>query len=118
MALHNIRGREGERLAALFLELNGFEVLACNWRYRHYEIDIVASRDRVLHCVEVKTRHNTVFGHPEDGVSRKKFGYLKIAAEQFLAEYPVPARLQFDILAISLLNGRKPEYFFIEDVYF
>jgi len=117
MALHNLLGQEGERLAAAFLEANGFSVIASNWRHRHYEIDIVAIKENVLHCVEVKTRHSTRFGYPEDGVSRKKFSNLKIAAEQFMHQYRIDRRLQFDILAISLQAGQEAAYFFIEDVY-
>jgi putative endonuclease len=65
----------------------------------------------------VKTRHNHVFGYPEESVSKKKFGNLKKGAEYFMHRYPAWKRLQFDILSISVFKDRKEEFFFIEDVY-
>jgi putative endonuclease len=117
MALHISRGKEGEALALEYLLKKDFDIITCNWRHRHYEIDIIASRDNILHFIEVKTRHNHTFGYPEESVSRKKFENLKKGAEYFMHRYPLWKRLQFDILAISRCKNKKEEFFFIEDVY-
>lgn len=117
MALHLSKGREGEFLACAYLRKKDFDIVTCNWRHRHYEVDVIAQRDGVLHFVEVKTRHNTRFGFPEEAVTRKKFTCLKKAAESFMNKYPLCDRLQFDILSILRRDNRPDEYFFIEDVY-
>ena len=117
MALHNERGKEGESLACGYLSGRGYEVEICNWRSGHYEIDIIATKEGILHFVEVKTRHNLTFGYPEEGVSKKKFNNLKKAASCFLFQYPNIRKIQFDILSILREKDKPIEYFLIEDVY-
>ncbi|MFT3750175.1 MAG: YraN family protein [Agriterribacter sp.] len=116
MANHNNTGKKGELLAADYLKSKGFTILHNNWRYSHYEIDIIVSRDNTLHFIEVKARRSTKFGLPEESVSHKKMQNLVNAAEEFLYQYPEWKRVQFDVLAITI-NGQSAEYFFIEDVY-
>jgi putative endonuclease len=43
---------------------------------------------------------------------------LKIAAEEYQYRNPQWKYLQFDVLAITIINGKPVEYFLIEDVYF
>ena len=76
MAQHISLGKYGEQLAADFLANRGFSILHKNWRHGHREIDIIAVKDKTLHFIEVKTRRNTNFGYPEEGVNRKKIIYL------------------------------------------
>jgi putative endonuclease len=116
MALHIVTGKTGEDLAAEWLSNKGFEIMTRNWRYGRYEIDIIASRASILHFVEVKSRNSTLFGYPEDSVSRKKLNNILQGAAGWLVEYPDHRRIQYDILAITL-NKSAPEYFLIEDVY-
>ena len=42
MATHNELGRLGEDEALFYLTLKGYHLLDRNWRFEHYEIDIVA----------------------------------------------------------------------------
>ena len=116
MAVHITIGKEGEELALRFLRKKDFEILTVNWRYSHYEIDVVAVKEDVVHFIEVKTRYNRSFGYPEESVSKKKFRSIKKGAEFFMRKYPRWKRIQFDILAISRSKSGD-EYFFIEDVY-
>ena len=118
MALHNTLGKLGEILALSWLKKNGYEVVEHNWRYGRFEIDVVAVKKGVLHFVEVKSRYESPFGHPEDGVTRKKFNRLKIAAQGYMNKQPGHRWIQYDILAITFHRGREPAYFFLEDVYF
>ena len=117
MALHITRGKEGEVLALFFLRKKEFEILISNWRHSHYEIDVIATKEGILHFIEVKTRHGTAFGYPEEAVSRKKFTNLKKGAEFFCRRYPGWKRIQFDILSINCFKDKKEEFYFIEDVY-
>ena len=117
MALHNKKGKDGELLAGEYLEKMGFEVKIRNWRSGHYEIDIIAMREGMLHFIEVKTRHSTTFGYPEEGVTKKKFNNLKNAAASFLSRNGNFLKIRFDILSILRLPGKPVEFFLIEDVY-
>ena len=80
-------------------------------------MDIIASRGDVLHFVEVKTRHSSEFGLPEESVSNKKLENLRKCSEAFLDEHPGWKRVQFDVVAITRLRGAPAELFFIEDVF-
>jgi putative endonuclease len=117
MAYHNITGSTGETMAAKYIIENGFALLHQNWRHSHCEVDIIASKENVLHFIEVKTRRSKKFGLPEDAVSKKKIRNLINASEEYLFQFPQWSRIQFDILAIMILTNEPVEYFFIEDVY-
>lgn len=114
---HIERGRNGEVLAAKYLQQAGFSIKHCNWRYKQYEIDIIAEKNNIIHFIEVKTRHTTTFGFPEESVNRKKFKKIQKAASVFLTRYDYEMKIQFDIVAITHLAGKEIEYFFIEDIY-
>jgi len=117
MAQHNQTGLTGEVMAAKHLMKKGFTILQQNWRHTHWEVDIIATKDSILHFVEVKTRRTKKFGHPEEAVSKKKIQNLINAAEEYLYQNPEWKRIQFDILSITMLKGEPVEYFLIEDVY-
>jgi putative endonuclease len=116
MGRHLLTGKRGEELAASWLKHYGFSIIDINWRHSHYEIDIIAEKNTVLHFVEVKTRSGKQYGQPEESVSETKFSNLVNAAEEFLHQNQQWKKVQFDILSISYLNGYI-EYYFIEDVY-
>jgi len=99
-----------------FIE-TGFEILQQNWRHSHWEVDIIAAKDGILHFIEVKTRKTKKFGHPEESVSKKKIQNLINAAEEYLYLHPQWQRIQFDILSISIIKNEPVAYFLIEDVY-
>ncbi|HMJ45785.1 MAG TPA: YraN family protein [Ferruginibacter sp.] len=117
MASHNQTGLSGEGMAVKHLIEKGFDILHQNWRHSHWEVDIIASKDGILHFVEVKTRKTKKFGHPEESVSKKKIQNLIDAAEEYLHLHPQWQRIQFDILSITILQHEPVEYFLIEDVY-
>jgi putative endonuclease len=117
MAHHNTTGKVGERMALGYLLEKGFVILHQNWRHSHWEVDVIASLDGILHFIEVKTRRTKKFGYPEEDVSRKKVKNLINASEEFLYAHPEWKRIQFDILSINLLKNEPAEFFFIEDVH-
>lgn len=117
MAFHNQTGSTGEALAVTYFIERSYVLLHQNWRHSHWEVDIIASKNGVLHFIEVKTRRSKTFGLPEDGADKKKIRNLINAAEEFLYQYPEWKRIQFDILSISIIKKEAVEYFLIEDVY-
>lgn len=117
MAGHIQLGQRGEQWAADFLIGKGFVILHRNWRYSHYEIDIIAIHKDVLHFVEVKIRSSKKWGLPEEAVTKKKFERLLQAADEFLFQHPQYRHVQYDIVAINTAKNSEPQIFFIEDVY-
>lgn len=111
-------GNKGEELAAQALIERGFNILERNWQFRHWEVDIIASKDNRLHFIEVKTRKNKVFGYPEESITRDKMKSLKNAAEAYQEKHPAWKYIQFDVVAICLLDEKVLDFLLIEDVYF
>jgi len=108
----------GEKMAANYLISLGYEVLYRNWRYKHLEIDLIVSKNSLLHIVEVKTRSSIQFGYPEQFITVKKMQFLKNAAALFQYENPQWKYLQFDVVSIFFNENKIWELLLIEDVYF
>lgn len=117
MASHNTLGKNGEALAEIYLTEKGYTILHKNWRYSHYEIDIIAQKENRLHFIEVKTRTTDYYGYPEESVTPKKFHYLQQAADEYLYQYPGYKWVQYDVLSIILKNKQPAIFFLIEDVF-
>lgn len=117
MALHNELGKEGEERAAQWLIAKGYIILHRNWRHSYHEIDIIASKGKFLHFIEVKARRASSLGNPEDSVTKKKFKNLQKAADEYLFRNPGHQWIQYDILSITVQKNGDADYFLIEDVF-
>lgn len=117
MSTHVELGKEGEAMAEKFLSSKGFTILHRNWRYSHYEIDLIALKNGIPHFVEVKMRSSSKFGWPEQNVTKKKIRDLLQAAEQFLYKHRQYRNFRLDVLSIVAHPKGETEYFFMEDVY-
>jgi putative endonuclease len=117
MASHNETGKQGEELAARWLKEHGYELLHRNWRHSHYEIDIVATKGKFLHFVEIKTLNAPTDCFPEASVTKKKFKHLQKAVDEYLFLNPGHKWIQYDVLSIIIHSGRECEYFLLEDVF-
>ena len=107
MSEHNDVGREGEALAANFLQQKGYEIVDRNWRYGPKEIDIVARDGDTMVFVEVKTRSTLAFELPQEAVTKKKMKNLVEAADAYMIQNNIDLEGRFDIVAV--LNGNPPK---------
>ena len=71
MARHNETGKLGEQLARNWAEENGYSIRTQNWRYGHWEIDLVASRAGRLHFLKSKPEGQTGSGILKNWWTRK-----------------------------------------------
>ena len=111
MAKHNKLGKEGELIAFMILQRDGFTVLETNWRFQKAEIDVIAKKDGFLVFIEVKTRSSKKFGRPEDAIDKKKIALYKNAAEGYLEQYPTEDEIRFDVVSIIIAkDGTQIEY--------
>ena len=106
-------GSIGEQSAVGWLSGLGFEILHRNYRNGRIEVDIVAVRNKILYCIEVKTRTSDVFGCPEEFISLLKINQMKMAAERLLYKYGECVEVQLYILSLCMNNNRL-EFFFEE----
>lgn len=118
MSWNKTTGNKGEELAANYLLTKGYQIIERNWRFRYAEVDIIAAKENRLHFFEIKTRTSGKYGKPEESMSHKKMNMLKIAAEEYQYKNLHWKYVQFDVLAITIINDEPVEYFLIEDVYF
>lgn len=110
-------GKTGEELAEAWLIEKGFSIAERNWRYSHYEIDIIAMKNGIPHFVEVKTRSSYKFGPPENKVKNKKTRDLLKAADEYMYRHREFRNFRIDILSINIRHNGEAEYFYIEDVH-
>ncbi len=108
-------GNKGEELAADFLVVRGYEIVARNYRYKHAEIDLIVKKDNCLIFVEVKTRSSSSFGEPETFVTDKKAAKVMEGAEQYMIEINWHGSIRFDI--VSVKTGRPPVVVHFEDAF-
>jgi putative endonuclease len=112
-----IQGKAGEDLAARFLERNGLKIIERNYRFERGEIDLIAEEGDEIVFVEVKARHSTVYGSPEDAVTEEKQEQVHTVAEGYLFEHNIDNRpCRFDVVAIEFKND-KAEIRHIRDAF-
>ncbi len=103
------RGHIAEYLAAVFLMLKGYRIVAIRHRTRLGEIDIIARKGDLAVFAEVKSRRDEQ--EAIDAVSFSSQRRIRAASDLWLARQPDFARLsqRYDIVAI--LPGRWPRHF-------
>lgn len=111
-----LRGRRGEVLAACWLCLKGYRLLARNFRSGAGEIDLIARRGATLAMVEVKTRDD--LASASEALGARQRTRIVRAAEAFLQQRPHLAQLsiRFDVILVAprrlprhLLDAWRPD---------
>ena len=111
-------GDLGEKVVIEYLKREKYQILAQNYHRKVAEIDIIASKDRIVHFVEVKTfSHETIDGmeravsygtyQPEDLVDIRKLRKLQQGIAIWLQEYQFAGEWQLDIAAVRLAGSQK-----------
>ena len=99
-------GAQGEARAARFLVKRGYRIVERNVRLAGVEVDLIATRGRVVAFVEVKTRRTGRFGPPEMAVDRAKQARLVRAATSWLQQRRARMReVRFDVIACMAPTG-------------
>jgi putative endonuclease len=113
-----VLGVVGEAATADRYRSRGFEVLACNWRCRAGEIDVIARRGDVLVICEVKTRRGAAFGGGFDAVTSRKQRKLRQLAEVYLGSNDVDARtIRFDVASVAVSADGRVDVELFEDAF-
>ena len=104
------RGRRAERLAALWLQLRGWRIVARRRRMPMIEIDIVARRGNILAVVEVKQRPTmeaALCALKPEAAARLQRAAAQLAAEAVRPGKPAPSA-RVDLIALA--PGRWPRH--------
>ena len=104
MAKPNNLAKEGELIAFMILQRDGFTILETNWRFQKSEIDIIAKKDGYLIFTEVKTRKKKKLEKPSDAIHKKKIARYKDAVEVYLEQYPSEDEIRFD--EVNIIIGK------------
>ena len=98
----SLRGAWGEALAAEYLRKKRYAVVACNYRCRFGEIDVIAQNRRYVVFVEVKQER------------------LRTTAALWLQSHETALQPRFDVIEIYAPEGEetiKPEIRHLEDAF-
>ncbi|MEO3942729.1 YraN family protein [Paenarthrobacter nicotinovorans] len=110
MRSKDLLGRNGEALAAGFLETQGMRIVDRNWRCPDGEIDIVAIDGDTLVVAEVKTRRSLDYGHPFEAVGTAKLARLHRLASAWCREHELKApRRRVDVVSVIDNGEDEPE---------
>ena len=102
------RGRRAERLAAWWLRLRGYRILAQDFRSPVGEIDLVARRGGILAIVEVKRRGR--LDSAGEAVTPRQQRRIRRAAELYIQRHPELAGLQPRFDAVLLVPRHLPQH--------
>jgi len=108
------RGKEGEELAANFLTAAGYQIIDRNYRYKRSEVDLIATKDKMLVFIEVKTRGSHNFGYPEEFVDEKKAEKVLEGAEQYMIDKDWRGAVRYDIISVSIIDGETEVKHFMD----
>ena len=97
-------GEDAEALAAAYLERQGLQLLARNWRVRGGEIDLVCVDGDSLVFVEVRLRRSAAFGGAAASIDGAKQRRLIHAARHYLLNYGGDRPCRFDAVLLDDLS--------------
>ncbi len=126
-------GRIGEDCACKFLEKRGFKVVDRNYLKKWGELDIVATKAKKIHFIEVKsvsreifqengknvTRENKGDYRPEDNMHPWKLQRLARTIQSYLLDKDIPDSIdwQFDVVTVYIdMSKRLSKVYIMEDV--
>lgn len=111
-------GRQGEAIAARFLEGQGWRIIARNYRAGRKEIDLIAERAGVVAFVEVKSRRTARFGTPLEAITWKKRREVACVARAWLHANPgVGSVLRFDAVSVRFHPDGRSRVEHVEDAW-
>jgi len=95
-------GDDYEKIAAIYLRAEGYEVIQQNFQCKMGEIDIIAQKEGYLRFIEVKYRSNAITGLPQEAVTYQKQRKICKTATYYMMKnnYSMDTPCCFDVVAI------------------
>lgn len=102
------RGRAAEWMAAWYLRLKGYRVLARRFRGPGGEIDLIVKRGRLIAFVEVKARSDIAAA--AGSIAPRSQARIVAAARAWLANRPEASAFDIRFDAVLIVPGRLPHH--------
>ena len=100
-------GASAEDAVARHLQDAGYTIVARNARVGRYELDIIATKGRLLVVCEVRARTHARPIHPAHTLTPKKLNNVRKAASRWLSQRKGPrVRLRIDAAAVTQRDGQ------------
>lgn len=100
-------GQLGEKIARQYLEKQGYQIIAQNYKNYFGEIDLIAREGNLFIFVEVKTRLKNTFGSPEESINHQKQKKLIRISSQYLLNNKIEGEnYRIDCLAIEINKSK------------
>ncbi|ATN32683.1 hypothetical protein ACO34A_02545 [Rhizobium sp. ACO-34A] len=103
------RGRFSEYVAALYLLMKGYRIVAMRYRSGAGEVDIIARRGEVVALVEVKARGSAEKAIDAVGFSSQQ--RIRSAGDHWLSRQRDAAALSVRCDIVAIVPGRWPRHF-------
>lgn len=96
-------GKQAERLAALWLQGQGLQLVDSNFSSRYGEIDLIMRDQTCLVFVEVRSRRFSPYGRAVDSIDRHKKSKIIATAAYFLQQTSDDHNdeIRFDVIGID-----------------
>lgn len=107
-------GQQGEKLVAILYKDKGYSIIGTNVRLfgvkQFGEIDVIATRHKVLVFIEVKTRRSTTFGTAAEAVDYFKQRKLVKTVKLYLQRHPQFQDFDWriDVAEVDIDNSQNP----------
>lgn len=99
-------GKRGEDLAAAYLRKLGYRIIARREKVLRGDLDIIALDDRTVVFVEVRTRSDTLHGHPADTIDRRKQRRIATLANAYIRRHRLEdCRVRIDVVTVTLAGA-------------
>jgi len=111
-------GTAAESLACDYLQQQGLDLLARNFRAPFGELDLIMQDHDYMVFVEVRFRRNHRYGSGADSVHAVKQDKLIKTALYYLQQHPRLAKrpVRFDVVSISIMD-KRPQVDWIKDAF-
>ncbi len=107
-------GDQAETAAAEYLQCEGHEILARNWRTKFCEIDIVSQYGETMYFTEVKYRKRADQGGGLAAITSKKLRQMRFAAEYFMLKHHCEASPRLAVATVTGVDVMLEQWFAID----
>lgn len=80
------QGQLAEARVAKHLGMLGYKIIDRNWKTPRCEIDIIATRDKVIYFIEVKYRQGAAQGTGFDYITNSKLAQMEFSARLWVSQ--------------------------------
>ena len=101
--MSNEKGKQGEETASKILSSLGYKILETNYLTRYGEIDIIAQKGEIIHCIEVKSSYGPY--NPAENFHKTKLRrFLKTVKVYCYVNKLTEEQIQVDLALVDLRN--------------